>query len=80
MLINLDFILVCGYQTQYHIVSLFSLCNCVQDMMEALTTQNSELRTMLIKATEVKQHPESSDENGASSHRDELVCIMFYVL
>lgn len=49
-------------------------------MMEALTTQNSELRTMLIKATEVKQHPDSSDENGASSHRDELVCIMFYVL
>jgi hypothetical protein len=47
----------------------------LQDMMEALTTQNSELRTMLIKATEVKSHKHSDKQNGelAVNPRDEIV-------
>lgn len=44
--------------------------------MEALTTQNSELRTMLIKATEVKSVSNLKQENGeesAANPRDEIV-------
>ena len=46
--------------------------------MEALTTQNSELRTMLIKATEIKPVPHSStnsSEDGTedTNPRDEIV-------
>lgn len=43
--------------------------------MEALTTQNSELRTMLIKATEVKPVSNSgaNSEEKTSNPRDEIV-------
>ena len=37
----------------------------LQDMVDALTTQNSELRNMLIKATETRTYnPDSSVENA----------------
>ncbi|KAL3872084.1 hypothetical protein ACJMK2_040039 [Sinanodonta woodiana] len=40
-----------------------------QDMVDALTTQNSELRTMLIKATE----PKKSDQQEENSHREDVI-------
>ena len=46
--------------------------------MEALTTQNSELRTMLIKATEVKPRSgENGSENGDQSQTDDLVSFCY---
>ena len=49
-------------------------CVWLQDMMEALTTQNSELRTMLIKATEVKPRSEDNgSQDGDKSQTDDLV-------
>ena len=47
-------------------------------MVEALTTQNSELRTMLIRATETKAlNPDSSVE---SAQRDDVVCVLVWLL
>ncbi|XP_005113566.2 golgin subfamily A member 2 [Aplysia californica] len=56
------------YEAQAQLVdTLQNELTAAQDMMEALTTQNSELRTMLIKATEVKSPSRSeSAENGDS--------------
>lgn len=56
-------------------------------MIDALTTQNSELRTMLIKSSEKSENNESSPME-VDSEKDELVilhslnltcCIWFYV-
>ena len=59
----------CGGLCCLNCVNVFS-----QDMMEALTTQNSELRAMLIKATEVKPRSgENGSENGDKSQTDDLV-------
>ena len=46
--------------------------------MDALTTQNNELRTMLIKATEIKPVTHSNnnscdDDTENSNQRDEIV-------
>lgn len=61
------------------ISDLFFIFWGLQDMMEALTTQNSELRAMLIKATEVKKHKnnDNGSEDGTSLQHDDLVCSHF---
>ncbi|XP_059149910.1 golgin subfamily A member 2-like isoform X2 [Physella acuta] len=64
------------YEAQAQLVdTLQNELTAAQDMMEALTTQNSELRTMLIKATEVKPVSHSKMENGEEviSQRDEIM-------
>ena len=42
-------------------------------MMDALTTQNRELRMMLIKATEVKMPSENSDDADMGTNRNKVV-------
>ena len=50
---------------------------CYQDMVEALTTQNSELRSMLIKATDTRTYnPDSSVENA---QREDVVSTLLVV-
>ncbi|CAL1537154.1 unnamed protein product [Lymnaea stagnalis] len=64
------------YEAQAQLVdTLQNELTSAQDMMEALTTQNSELRTMLIKATEVKSASHSKMENGEDvpNPRDEII-------
>ncbi|XP_076454481.1 golgin subfamily A member 2-like [Babylonia areolata] len=62
------------YEAQAHLVdTLQNELTAAQDMMEALTTQNSELRTMLIKATEVKPRSDGEDQNGDKSQTDDLI-------
>ncbi|KAK6980403.1 golgin subfamily A member 2 [Biomphalaria glabrata] len=65
------------YEAQAQLVdTLQNELTSAQDMMEALTTQNSELRTMLIKATEVKSVSNLKQENGeesAANPRDEII-------
>lgn len=65
------------YEAQAHLVdTLQNELTAAQDMMEALTTQNSELRTMLIKATEVKQRSGNdamAGSNGGKSPTDDLI-------
>ncbi|KAH9500271.1 hypothetical protein Btru_073590 [Bulinus truncatus] len=64
------------YEAQAQLVdTLQNELTSAQDMMEALTTQNSELRTMLIKATEIKKVSQSKLENGdeAANPRDEII-------
>ncbi|GFO00155.1 golgin subfamily a member 2 [Plakobranchus ocellatus] len=67
------------YEAQAQLVdTLQNELTSAQDMMEALTTQNSELRTMLIKATEIKPVTHSSNnssEDGMdeANPRDEIV-------
>lgn len=62
------------YEAQAQLVhSLQNELTAAQDMMEALTTQNSELRTMLIKATEKKTRAENRGESGEKSHKDDLI-------
>ena len=55
-------------------IAAYSFFCFYQDMVEALTTQNSELRAMLIKATETRTYnPDSSVENA---QREDVVSIM----
>nr|KAG5712114.1 hypothetical protein BaRGS_020840 [Batillaria attramentaria] len=62
------------YEAQAQLVdTLQNELTAAQDMMEALTTQNSELRTMLIKATEVKPRSENSSDSGEKSQTDDLI-------
>ncbi|GFO02133.1 golgin subfamily a member 2 [Plakobranchus ocellatus] len=67
------------YEAQAQLVdTLQNELTSAQDMMEALTTQNSELRTMLIKATEIKPVTHSSNnssEDGMdeANPRDEII-------
>ncbi|KAL8596529.1 hypothetical protein ACOMHN_041591 [Nucella lapillus] len=64
------------YEAQAQLVdTLQNELTAAQDMMEALTTQNSELRTMLIKATEVKPRSDSDNNsnNGDNSQTDDLI-------
>ncbi|BFZ20286.1 hypothetical protein BsWGS_23325 [Bradybaena similaris] len=64
------------YEAQAQLVdTLQNELTSAQDMMEALTTQNSELRTMLIKATEVKpvSSSGSNSEEKTSNPRDEII-------
>ena len=49
-------------------------CFC-QDMTEALTTQNSELRAMLIKATETRTF--NPDMNVENAQREDVVSIVY---
>ncbi|XP_070176381.1 golgin subfamily A member 2-like isoform X2 [Littorina saxatilis] len=63
------------YEAQAQLVdTLQNELTAAQDMMEALTTQNSELRAMLIKATEVRpRSDENGSENGDKSQTNDLI-------
>ncbi|CAG5119625.1 unnamed protein product, partial [Candidula unifasciata] len=62
------------YEAQAQLVdTLQNELTAAQDMMEALTTQNSELRTMLIKATEVKSVSDSDADGEKINPRDEII-------
>ncbi|RUS87064.1 hypothetical protein EGW08_005140 [Elysia chlorotica] len=67
------------YEAQAQLVdTLQNELTSAQDMMEALTTQNSELRTMLIKATEIKPGNQSNndgldDDTDKTNARDEII-------
>ncbi|XP_041370110.1 golgin subfamily A member 2-like isoform X2 [Gigantopelta aegis] len=62
------------YEAQAQLVdTLQNELTSAQDMMDALTTQNRELRTMLIKATEVKMDSDNSDETDMGKNRDEVI-------
>ncbi|XP_071111541.1 golgin subfamily A member 2-like isoform X4 [Haliotis cracherodii] len=59
------------YEAQAQLVdTLQNELTSAQDMMDALTTQNRELRAMLIKATEVKANSEHSIDPDNESKRD----------
>ncbi|KAK3784438.1 hypothetical protein RRG08_039439 [Elysia crispata] len=67
------------YEAQAQLVdTLQNELTSAQDMMDALTTQNNELRTMLIKATEIKPVTHSNnnscdDDTENSNQRDEII-------
>ncbi|XP_046338569.2 golgin subfamily A member 2-like isoform X3 [Haliotis rufescens] len=59
------------YEAQAQLVdTLQNELTSAQDMMDALTTQNRELRAMLIRATEVKANSEHSIDADNESKRD----------